>query len=269
MATAPTVPLAHDLVIQRVQFPGGKLADARTETLTVEALAKPKAATETVDDLLLVLVAPGGQKRWQSELQGKFFPAGSTPIVLRKGPQRVEWTPGRAVIFAEAGNRDELRSAVLEFAYYEGQLRALETELERHVVSARQDVALAHRIRKADSAEWPRLGELAEHFTRLRLDFGHLEPALLAAPPTLSDRGAALYEKMAEKSLAEDRLEAATNRLENYEDLYEGANDRVSDYRWYRAGFILEVIIIVLLLLEVIIMGGELGLRLYDYLLPE
>jgi uncharacterized Rmd1/YagE family protein len=49
----------------------------------------------------------------------------------------------------------------------------------------------------------------------------------------------------------EARLEALNDRLETIEDLYEGAIDRITDYRNYRKGSFLEIAIIVLLGLEV------------------
>jgi hypothetical protein len=52
-------------------------------------------------------------------------------------------------------------------------------------------------------------------------------------------------------------MEAASNRLEAFEDLYEGATDRIADYRWYRSGEWLEVGIIFLLLVEIALLGFE------------
>jgi hypothetical protein len=59
-----------------------------------------------------------------------------------------------------------------------------------------------------------------------------------------------------------DRLEWFSERLEAMEDLYEGAHDRVSDYRWFLHGQILEIGIVVLLLAEVVLMALELHARL-------
>jgi hypothetical protein len=46
------------------------------------------------------------------------------------------------------------------------------------------------------------------------------------------------------------RLEAFDDRLDACQNLYEGAVDRIADFRWYRHGEILEITIVVLLILE-------------------
>ena len=60
---------------------------------------------------------------------------------------------------------------------------------------------------------------------------------------------------------AEARAEALDARLEACEDLYEGANDRVADVKGWHDGFIMELIIVVLLLLEVVLLCADLLMR--------
>ena len=50
-------------------------------------------------------------------------------------------------------------------------------------------------------------------------------------------------------------------RLEALEDLYEGANDRVADYRWYRSGAWLEIGIIILLIIETVMISFDFYMR--------
>ena len=47
--------------------------------------------------------------------------------------------------------------------------------------------------------------------------------------------------------------------------MYEGANDRVADYRWYRGGHILEWTIVVILIFEAISMSVELGMHINEF----
>jgi len=58
------------------------------------------------------------------------------------------------------------------------------------------------------------------------------------------------------------RLDGFCERLESCEDLYEGASDRLADFRWYMGGHLLEVSIVVLLLIEVALIGMELYFRM-------
>jgi hypothetical protein len=48
------------------------------------------------------------------------------------------------------------------------------------------------------------------------------------------------------------------------EELYEGANDRVADYRWYRGGHLLEWTIVIILIFEAIAMSCEFALHIYE-----
>ena len=54
-----------------------------------------------------------------------------------------------------------------------------------------------------------------------------------------------------------DRLEAFNDRLEACEELYEGAVDRITDYRWYEKGLLLEVAIVVLLSIEAALLAFD------------
>jgi hypothetical protein len=71
--------------------------------------------------------------------------------------------------------------------------------------------------------------------------------------------------RLLSKADVEARLSEINDRLEAMEDLYEGANDRVADYRWYRNGHLLEIGIIILLLVEVVLMSGDMYIRYLDY----
>lgn len=61
-----------------------------------------------------------------------------------------------------------------------------------------------------------------------------------------------------------ERLEAAGDRLEALEDLYEGAVDRINDHRYWRDGHRLEVGIIVILLIECAMIFADLYLRFQE-----
>jgi len=88
-----------------------------------------------------------------------------------------------------------------------------------------------------------------------------LEPRLLSPSRRLPVPSRRLFRQLCRRAAIEDRLSAITDRSEACEDLYEGAVDRLREHRWYRRGNLLEMIIIVLLLIEVIQLGGDTALR--------
>ena len=79
-----------------------------------------------------------------------------------------------------------------------------------------------------------------------------------SGPGPLSHR---LASRLLRHARAEARAEALDARLEACEDLYEGANDRVADAKGWHDGFIMELIIVLLLLLEVVLLCVDLVLR--------
>jgi hypothetical protein len=182
-------------------------------------------------------------------------------IVLNLDSGTIRWRPGRAVLECAPANRETLLAALLGFAFFEGELRRLEQELLPFEASAAGDAALAYRIRQQTHAEWDRLGKTMENLSLLRLALAKLEPALATFSRTLDAESRYASARLSARAGIPARLESLSARLEACEDLYEGAVDRVTDFRWYRKGEILETVIVVLLVLEVILMAWQLLLH--------
>ena len=84
-----------------------------------------------------------------------------------------------------------------------------------------------------------------------------LESEFAKAPRALAGDARQVMTRLIDEAEVDARLEAASNRLEAFEDLYEGANDRIADYRWYLSSEWLEVGIIFLLVIEVAMLGFQ------------
>ena len=95
----------------------------------------------------------------------------------------------------------------------------------------------------------------------MRLEYARLESQLVTAPLSLSGNAREIMERLIDESGIDDRMEAFSNRLEACEDLYEGANDRIADHRWYVEGHWLEIAIVLLLVLEVVLISTDLYLK--------
>ena len=175
--------------------------------------------------------------------------------------QKIQWRPGRLLVQGSPDAFEGILKAATDFAFYESELRALEQTLDSHEAQALQDVARSQRIRFRDRKHWPRFAELTEYFCRMRLTYASLEPHLVIASGTLPRDARQVMARLLDEAEITDRLEAVSNRLEACEDLYEGANDRVADYRWYIGGHLLEVGITLLLLVEVALLVTDLSLR--------
>lgn len=182
-------------------------------------------------------------------------------IVVQDNGAVVRWRPGMALVQCRQERRQEIVAALAEFAFYEGELRELEAALEGHEAQARADVSIAYQIQSRDQKHWIRFRQAIEYFSRIRLTYARLEPVLVKGSRGLPVPSRRIVSSLFREADVEDRLEALNNRLEVLEDLYEGANDRVADFRSYRNGALLEIVITSLLLVETIIIALDLYTR--------
>jgi hypothetical protein len=214
-----------------------RFADPRSMTAVKESSAAPRSESDT-----LQITCMSDPKAFTEKLN----------VLIEADYGKVSWQPGQAIL--QGRSVDTLLPAVIDFAFYEADLRRLEQAIKPDQALADADVALAYNIRESDRSQWGRLYKTMEDLSRLRLQFARLEPHLGSASRELPLPARRLFNRLLVKAQIEARLEAFSDRLEVLEDLYEGAVDRITDYRNFRNGSLLEVGIIVLLGLEVILL---------------
>jgi hypothetical protein len=281
--TAPPNGPSCALVVKRIRFvdtaPAGaavvrrfrqpRACAAVEERVDPGALPREKDWPEPTDQLVVVFVPRAAAASWQKKDEGWLAPPAhpdaAPPVVIEREGYTIQWRPGRALVRGKVESADAVLAALAEFAFYEGELRTLEQALEAREATARADVARAHRVRFRDRRHWARLGETIEALAGMRLTFARLEPRLGKPTRALPVEARRVLARLLARADVEARLEALSDRLEACEDLYEGANDRVAEYRWYVEGHALEIGIIVLLVLEVLLMSADLCLRYLDY----
>ncbi len=230
-----------------------------------DVLLAEGASQEPADQIIVMLLSPDGStearklaEKWIGSATG---PSMASTVGFTISSQKVQWRPGRGMIQAPADAFDDILAAVVDFAFYEGQLRQLETTLTSYEAMAPADAARAHRIRFRDRKHWQRIGETIEILYQMRLTYARLESQFVAAPAALPRDSREFLTRLVEDAGISDRLETFSNRLEACEDLYEGANDRIADYRWYVGGHWLEIAIIAILLVEVVLMAVDVYMR--------
>jgi hypothetical protein len=163
----------------------------------------------------------------------------------------VLYSPGRVVICAPEAHVHDLEQALADVQFHDLQLRKLENEIAADWDKAQAHIPLAHRT------ELKRAGELAamtQSTLSRRMRCARIEPGLLAPLLPTSDNAKKLGERLREQLQIEDRLETLDGQIEVYEDLYELANQRLSDYSSFFREMIVEVLIVVLLAMEVGVM---------------
>ena len=186
--------------------------------------------------------------------------------VIELGDIHVRWRPGRLVVESEQPISTDLADALIDLAYHEGTLRDLERSLEKYESNAVADIPYSYRISTKHEAHWKKLGETIESLYTLRLAFARLEPELDRTNRKLPREDRRLLAKLKAYLNLEDRNVAFSDRLEACEDLYEGATDRINDFKAYRSGHNLETWIVTLLVIEVVVLLGDLWLQ-YRFLI--
>ena len=246
-------------------FRNPKLRVAIEEEIAFADLPAQKESPDRVDHLTAVLIPSAavteGKKLSEDWMATPDSHGSISTVAFAWNGQKIQWRPGRLLVQGSPDAFEGILEAATDFAFYESDLRALEGTLDSHEAQALEDVARSQRIRFHDRKHWPRFAELTEYFCRMRLTYASLEPHLVIASGTLPRDARQVMARLLDEAEISDRLEAASNRLEACEDLYEGANDRVADYRWYIGGHWLEITIVLLLLVEVAALLAPLSLR--------
>jgi hypothetical protein len=252
----------------RRRFTQPRSASTAEEDASIETVAAARDLPEPIEQLFLIHVPEGASNQIRERARALVVAPeraeANRMLIVEHGAELLEWRPGFAILKCRDETRNDITSALVDFAFYEGTLRALERTLVAAELQAQADVALAHRVRYRDRAQWERITDCAEQCSRMRLTFARLEPQLLAACSIGPSPVRRWITALMEKSNIETRLESLSDRLEALEELYEGANQRISEYRWYVGGHALEIIIIVILLIECIMIGFDMHIHNTD-----
>jgi hypothetical protein len=239
---------------------------AVAEPVSVEALPPPGQDAVPPDEFYFLFIPAGSATPydWQQRAaQWMAKPSSATAeptleVVMRS--DRVLWRPGRGMVQGAPDRVEENLLALVDFAFYEGELRKLEREIEADWSLAQADIELTHQVATRQLRRSAHVNEMTQRTTRRRMRVARLERHLEKASIALPGSARRLVSELLTQAEIVDRLKAVDNRLEVYEDLYELANDRLSEYRYYRGEFRLEVWIILILMIEVVLMLWEIYL---------
>lgn len=219
------------------------------------------AATTTIPEgeSLLVVIAPAIAGTAHSPaalswLTGSHQTSTTAPIsaVLESGAS-VDWRPGVAMLRCTSDESAELLLALIDFAFYEYELRTLEARLESQEQQAREDVGRVHRISKRDREHWNRFGETVESLTHERLSFARLEPLFPEQGGAVSTDTRRLLSMLSAEAGIPARLDGLGGRLATLEHIYEGANSRIAEFQRHGQNRRLGMIIIAVLVLELVV----------------
>ena len=130
--------------------------------------------------------------------------------------------------------------------------------MEAEWPTAEADARLTHSVDPPALAKQSHVDILTERTALRRIRLARLGPCLERPSIALAGPARRLASELATQAEVVDRLGWVDDRLEVFEDSYELANDRLSEFRYFLKEYRLELWIIVLLVAEVVIMGAEL-----------
>jgi hypothetical protein len=235
-----------------VRFTDPEPIIATWDEIEDDAVARASSGEGINSDELLLITG----SRSTRESLGSVYPAGQIEVTWRG--DYVAWQPGLAVLSVRAEHEDDVVAAITYFSFYEGELRKLEQRVDELWPKAERDIALTHQVKKHDLARTDSINELTRvvQLARMRC----LRIAWLLENPDaalLSHAGRQIVSELVGRGNIENRLEAVEDRLEVFSDLYELANDRLSEFSFFWREYTLEVWILAMLVLEVVLLVIE------------
>ena len=198
----------------------------------------------------------------RGDVEGRFHElrtaSGAPTIELLAKPYRILWRPPHAIVFGGNNLPEELLSALVEFSSLENQLRQLEAKTAGYLEVCKNDVSLTHAVGPSDLRRQTHVNKMTEQIVSSQMELVRLAPCFDNLYGRLTSQTKHILEALAEKTRVwDDRIEALEDRLESLWDLYELANDRLTEFSYFRQEFWLEWAIIVLLVLELVVMFWE------------
>ena len=225
----------------------------------------PPASEPHAGPELYVLCLRGGAAvpfEWRQRAEAWMAKPPSRPgqamldLVLQS--DRVLWRAGRALVIGAPDRFDDVLAGLIHFSFYEGELRRLEAEIDTWWEAAERDAALTHQVDTAAVRRWPHVNRMTEVATLARMRLVRITRPLEKAAGTLAGPARRLVSELALQAEVADRLTYVDDKLEVFEDLYELANDRISEFNYFRREYVVEIWIVVVLLLELTLFLVEL-----------
>jgi len=178
-------------------------------------------------------------------------------IVVKMRGAEVTWRPGRALLQCEAEQTASLLKAIIEFNYFENELRKIESEVASGWADLEVDKKLAYQVKPFDLERSEIVGQRMDQTLQRRIRHARIEPHLYTPNFQLSVAGQKLGEELREKANIEDRSETVDSQMEVFEHVYEMCSQRMGEFRDSRQGHTLEWVIIILLGSEVILLIAD------------
>ncbi len=246
-----------------VAFSGPETYYAVTEPISPENLLLRETPIDSLNEFYFLFLQSGSavpfewQKQAEQWLSGASSGPNRTYIELNWRGDRILWKPGQAMVQGSVDRLNELLAAIIDFTFHETGVRKLEKQVQEDLAIAYGDVPLTHAVTVSDLRRQPQVNKMTYRATVGRMQFVQLESNLGHGAIHLSGQAKRVASELALLAEVFPRLEILDDQLECLQDLYELANDRLTEFKYFRNETLIEWGVIVLLLLEVVLMIWE------------
>ena len=198
------------------------------------------------------------RKKTEARLNELRDASGEPAIELFSKPYRIVWHPPHAAILGGDRLPEEMFSAFVEFASLENRLRKLEAKTADCLNVCAKDVPLTHAVSPSDLRRQTHVNKMTEQIVSSQMELVCLTPCFDNLCARLTPQTKHAIEELTEKMRVwDDRIETLEDQLESLWDLYELANDRLTEFSYFKREALLELWIIALLVLELVVMFWE------------
>ncbi len=197
---------------------------------------------------------PEGLNNW---LDSGDIVSTQTRVMVKYRTTEVNWRPGRMVLRCERDQINSMLTALVEFHYFEKELRKIESELDAGWSDLNQDRRLAFQVSDRDLVRNEIVANRMEQTLERRMRHVRIESRLYHPGSQISVAAQKLGEELREKTRIEARCASVDSQIEVFEHVYEMASQRLGEFRDARYGHKLEWIIILLLASEMIWLIAE------------
>ncbi len=174
------------------------------------------------------------------------------PVVLQGA--MIYWSPQRTAVIAPIDRLNAVQGAMIEFCYFEHELRKMEEDIVARWPQLEQDTPLAFEFVEKAVSKKHELMRRFQDIIRMRAQLARLAPHIECPPvypPTLVSQ---VGERLREKARLSERLQFVREQVDVFEKVYEMCGQRVSDFMSSRTAHTLEWVIIILLAAETILL---------------
>lgn len=180
------------------------------------------------------------------------------PYEVPHRSDRILWRRGRALCFGTGEFFHDVRNAVAYFSFCEAELARLEDRVAAQWPIVEGDLPLTHSVTRREVQRQQAVDSRTHEAHAMRIVFIRLDTALERLDRVLSAPSQRIVSELAQQADTIDRLRLLDDGIELAQEVYDTANDRLLEYRYFHAEYRIEIIIAVILFAELIAVCVEL-----------